>query len=180
MSYRPNERFSDTGAPGQSKSLTSYDRYKASLHAIFDGKAPLPKHLQHNETEEGPKPKLCTKSDKSTLRRRGKSVNATVKASHEALLKAIHEATTREEITESVNSLITEGYPLPKDEGLLSKALGHRNEEALIAVLRELKAVLTKNSPKKPRLIKQRIEDILLLTQDSEIRDLCSAIKAVL
>jgi len=182
MSLKPSDRLSEAFKPKSSKSNSAYDRYKASLHAIFDGKVPLPKHLKPEsglesglETEQAE-----AKPNNSPVLRKSRRLSSSNSVGYKELIAKLDKASSKEEITFSIDAISQAGFELPKEQKYLSKALGHSDAKILKKVLADLKQVISEHSAEKPRLLKQRLEDIILLAKEDDVKNLCQEIQAII
>ena len=153
---------------------SSYEQYKSSLHAIFDGTKPLPERFKGTAAvplKPSPQPK---KNAKKRV-----CVN-TAEVNYSVLLKTIEQASGVQEISTSINTLLLAGYNLPDDENLLSKALCHENEIVAIGVLEKLLVMLPKRKPRNLRLLKSRLENASLLAKDMQVKELCEQISKMI
>jgi hypothetical protein len=172
----------------QSKN-TSYEKYKASLHAFFDGKAPLPGHIRSLATDavsESATTKTALvsiskseakKTEKEPAERSLRRLSTPRAPSYDVFIEAIKRSTTPDEITRTINALFEADHQLPADEDILSKGLSHRDEEVVLHILQELKQLLTSQPAKSPRLLKTRLENAALLTSSTQIKALCKSLR---
>jgi len=162
-------------------SHTSYERYKANLHAIFDGRAPMPAHIRDLSGVETqatePKPEIPQAPVEPTaskaVRRRSVGQNP-----YSIFVEALKRASTHEEMQRSVGALKEAGLSLPEDEDLLSKVLTHPDEGLVTEVLEKLEGLFAGHAPKSPRLLLTRLEDAAFLCKPGATRDRILAMKA--
>lgn len=147
-------------AHGQfNRSTKAYEKYKANLNALFDGKIKMPEHLQQ-QVEPAP-----VSNPKSTRRLSGTPVFG-----YDIFMEAIKRSATPDEVTRTINALLESGHQIPQDEEILSKALIHRDESMVVSMLHKLQELLDKQGPKSPRLLKTRLENLLLISPTPEIK----------
>lgn len=185
---------------------TAYEKYKASLHAFFDGNKPLPdnlrallatrpgaeEHLGVSEeevaAEAAPAPAAKKKKKKGPVQkergeetRRARRLAPAGGEDYKGLVESIRRATSPREVETAIDALKGAGYALPPTDGeLLSKALGHKDEAIICEALRGLLDIAAAGGIKSPRLLKTRIENVALLASSSECRELCSELKGKL
>lgn len=147
-------------------SHTSYERYKAKLHAIFDGRAPLPDHLREANSQGEEEPKKHAEKTQSetqigekpatskTQRRLSPSSNP-----HTLFVEALKKASTPDEMRRAVSAIREAGLELPHDEDLLSKVLTYPDETVVLDVLAQLESLLKRGAAKNPRLLVSRLDD---------------------
>ncbi len=174
---------------------TAYERYKQELHAFFNGEKPLPEHLkdmlatrpgaaEHGiaEPEQAPaaangnaakKPPARAEADPGKKRRVINGPSDEVLA----IVEQIRRANSPREVEAAVDALRAKGAALPKDAEVLSKALGHGNEDVLSEALRGLVAI-DKAQIKSPSLLKTRVKNVLLLAGTSDVKELCQSLLA--
>ena len=167
---------------------TTYEKYKASLHAFFDGKAPLPDHIRSlspgTETENvqvvtshlpvDPEEVKAEKKPVARLPRRRSTASA---PTYDVFIEAIKRSTTPDEITRTIDALFEAEHPLPADEDILSKGLSHRDEDVVLHILQTLEQLLASQPVKSPRLLKTRIENAALLTSSAQVKTLCKSLR---
>lgn len=182
MSHRSGPKLSDDFKIGNSRPSSAYDRYKASLHAIFDGKAPLPKHLQEGFSEpseivsEAKMPEAkepITPTKKRRLQQSTKSILG-------SLLAKIRDSSSKTEITAAIDALQASGFELPNEELFLSKALNHSSPNIQEGALLCLDGLADTHKIVNFRLLKQRLDNLELTTSDRRISSLCGALKVKL
>lgn len=179
---------------------TAYEKYKASLHAYFNGDTPLPDHLREmlatrpgaekvfGEAEdaaplpiEAPKKNGKGQKGKLAAERGGTERKPRRRVSsgggdYASLVEAVKKAPSPRESEQSLNALRALGRPLPLDAEVLSKALGHTEEEVVSEALRGLLSIV--EQVKSPRLLRTRLDNVTLLARSSEVRALCAELKA--
>jgi len=182
---------------------SNVERYKAHLHAIFDGKKPLPDHIRGvhasaalddvvadcdvTGASDDNTPATTTSAvhcggvatagaGTKTLRR----IQQAKGVSYDALLARIKQAVSADEVTHATDAFLAAGFTWPQDEDTLSKVLGHRDEKVLAAALTQLKTLFESAEPKNPRLLKSRIDNIALLAHSSDVLALCTSLRAAL
>lgn len=154
-------------AHGQfNRSTQSYEKYKANLNALFDSKKSL------SESEPAPV-SIMTAPEKAQRR-----LSGTPLFSYEIFLEAIKRSVTPDEVTRTIDALLDSGHQIPNDEDILSKALIHNDESVVMTMLKKLDDLLSKQLAKNPRLIKTRLENLLLIRSSPEIRTLVPALQA--
>lgn len=157
---------------------SSYERYKASLHAIFDGRAPLPtriRDLANAETpsaQEAPKETVPEPAPVKSTRRRSAGTS-----SYSIFIEALKQASTHEEMQRAVGALKEAKLSFPAEEDLLSKVLTHPDEAIVLEVLDHLDALFTTQAPKSPRLLATRLEDAAFLCKPGIAKDRILAMK---
>lgn len=181
MSQRPGPRLSEDFKVA-SKPTSSYDRYKASLHAIFDGKAPLPKHLQEGlgTNDDTPSSVMEEARSETPVPAKKRRLQSSQKSLLGSLLHKIQEATTKSEITLAIDALQAGGFELPNEEHYLSKALSHSSVNIQQGALLCLEGLLESDKIMNVRLLKQRLDNLELATSDRHISALCMQLKSQL
>lgn len=171
---------------------TAYERYKQELHAFFNGEKPLPDHLKDmlatrpgaadhgmapDENTEGAAQAPAPGTATTTRKRDGKADKAPRRVingpSDEvlAIVEQIRRANSPREVESAVDALKTKGASLPKDAEVLSKALGHGNEDVLAEALKGLYEIDLAQI-KSPGLLKTRVKNVLLLASTSDVKEL--------
>ncbi len=167
---------------------TTYEKYKASLHAFFDGKAPLPDHIRSlapsaeaesvpAETPHLPVNHEGIKIEKKGVERSSRRLSTACAPTYDVFIEAIKRSTTPDEITRTIDALFEAEHELPADEDILSKGLSHRDEDVVLNILQRLEQLLTTQPVKSSRLLKTRIENAALLTSSSQIKALCKSLR---
>lgn len=169
---------------------TAYERYKQELHAFFNGEKPLPDHLKDmlatrpgaadhgveaatSAGDEGviavesPKAKVEKAEDKRAPRRVVNGPSDEVLA----IVEQIRRANSPREVEAAVDALRAKGAALPKEADVLSKALGHGNEDVLGEALKGL-VEIDRAQIKSPALLKTRVKNVLLLASTPEVKEL--------
>jgi len=157
-------------AHGQfNRSSHAYEKYKANLNAFFDGKRKLPEHLKQlmPEEESAQEKPQAQKQSNRPLRRR----SAAPLFSYEIFLEAIKRSVTPDEVTRTIDALLESGHQIPRDEDILSKAFIHRDESVVLKMLEKLSELLESKPSRNPRLLKTRLENLVLISSGSDIRD---------
>lgn len=182
---------------------TAYEKYKAQLNEYFDGKRALPQQLkdmlatrpgaeEHGFVQEeadaelepddggGKKKKRKKgppeKAAPGTRRRIGGSSDARLQ--HIAALRA---STSPREAELAIDGMRAAGFSLPLEMDLLSKALGHKDQDVVAEALRGLVQIVTASPETKgASLLKGRVANAALLASSSEVRQLCSELQAAL
>lgn len=88
-----------------------------------------------------------------------------------AIVEQIRRANSPREVEAAVDALKTKGASLPKDAEVLSKALGHGNEDVLAEALKGL-VEIDLAQIKSPGLLKTRVKNVLLLASTSDVKEL--------
>jgi len=192
----PDERIK-----AKAQHATAYERYKAQLNEFFDGKRELPDHLKDllatrpGAEEHGFAPsEVATDDDekkKKAKKKNGKVASeaapsgtrrrvASSNGNHGALLDALKKASSPREVESAVNALRGAGYDLPPDIDLMSKALGHSDEEVIAEALRGLKGLGLSPQVKGANLLKSRLKNVALIASSSEVRELCGELQTAL
>ena len=161
---------------------TTYEKYKASLHAFFDGKAPLPEHIRSlapgADTESVPVSNSESRiTQKKPAERSLRRLSTASAPTYDVFIEAIKRSTTPDEITRTINALFEAEHQLPADEDILSKGLSHRDDEVVLHILQTLEQLLTSQPVKSPRLLKTRIENAALLTSSAQVKALCKLLR---
>lgn len=180
---------------------SAYEKYKASLHAYFNGDAPLPENLREmlatrpgaeQVLGESAQEAVSGASEEQPRSRKGKSAKGKRDAAPAAekktrrmvsskggdfasLVEAIRKSSSPRESEQSVNALLASGHALPTDAEILSKALGHSDEAIIGMALRGLLNI--PEEVKSPRLLRTRLDNVALLARTSEVRELCNELK---
>ena len=162
---------------------TAYERYKQELHAFFNGEKPLPDHLKDmlatrpgaadhgveaatSAGDEGmiavesPKAKVEKAEDKRAPRRVVNGPSDEVLA----IVEQIRRANSPREVEAAVDALRAKGAALPKEADVLSKALGHGNEDepGVVEDARE-KRVAARLDPRGERARHQAAREVVAL-----------------
>lgn len=180
---------------------SAYEKYKASLHAYFNGDAPLPENLREMlstrpgaEQVLGESAEAAPEAEKGAARpRKSKGKNgppdrgnpgekktrrmvSSKGGDFASLVEAIRKSSSPRESEQSVNALLASGHALPTDAEILSKALGHSDEAVIEKALRGLLDI--PEEVKSPRLLRTRLDNVALLARTSEVRELCDELKS--
>jgi hypothetical protein len=203
---RTDGRSSSSGdnedVPRPRPANTAYERYKQELHAFFNGEKPLPGHLKemlatrpgaadHGLAEEAAAAEAAeARADAGRAKKKGAKAEAPPAAGKArrvingpsdevlAIVEQIRKANSPREVESAVDALRAKGASLPKgDAEVLSKALGHGNEDVLAEALRGL-VEIDKGQIKSPALLKTRVKNVLLLASTSEVKELGQALLA--
>lgn len=188
---------------------SAYQKYKDQLHEFFDGKRELPEQMREmlatrpgaeehgiveaeGDVDAKPAKKKKKKSDgdgKGEVASEPARVDANGKPRRRIAgrsdARALHIAALREsnsprEAEVAIDGMRAEGFSIPLEVDLLSKALGHKDEAVLTEALRGLTQIgLTPETPG-AKLLKGRIANVALVASSSEARDLCTELQAAL
>lgn len=176
---------------------TAYERYKQELHAFFNGEKPLPDHLKDmlatrpgaadhglaDEAAEAEAKADATKAQAQTKAKakEGNGAGKPDKAPRRvingpsddvlAIVEQIRKANSPREVEAAVDALRAKGASLPKDADVLSKALGHGNEDVLAEALKGL-VEIDLAQIKSPSLLKTRVKNVLLLASTADVKEL--------
>lgn len=176
---------------------TAYERYKQELHAFFNGEKPLPGHLkdmlatrpgaaEHGLADEVAEQQAEAEAEVAARTKALKKQNGKAQAKDEkksrrvingpseevlALVEQIRKASSPREVEQAVDALRAKGAALPRDAEVLSKALGHGNEDVLAEALRGL-IEIDRAQIKSAALLKTRVKNVLLLASTSELKEL--------
>jgi hypothetical protein len=178
---------------------TAYERYKQELHAFFNGEKPLPDHLKdmlatrpgaadHGLADEAAEAEAKADAVKAKEQAKAKSKEsngangaANGKAPRRvingpsddvlAIVEQIRRANSPREVEGAVDALRAKGATLPKDAEVLSKALGHGNEDVLAEALKGL-VEIDLAQIKSPGLLKTRVKNVLLLASTADVKEL--------
>lgn len=175
----------DAPKPRGSKSQSSYDKYKQSLHEIFDGKKPMPDKMK-GMLESQSAPAAADTEDKATsegqvapkkTRRRVAPQGPTLTD----LIQQTKNSNTSAETRAALSLIIEKGFQLPDDdEELLVKALDHDQETLVIQALEQLEIFLDNNTSKNPSLLKSRLQSAQMIASNRKIRSLTSTLLELL
>lgn len=183
---------------------SAYEKYKASLHAYFNGDQPLPDNLREMlatrpgaeqvfgeekaETHTAAAPVTDKKKAKAGRGKRSAERDGTERKArrmvsssgndYATLLSAVRKAASPRESEESLNAFRSQGHALPLEAEVLSKALGHSDEELVREALEGLLRI--PEQVKSPRLLKTRLDNVVLMARSSEVKSLCDELKAKL
>jgi hypothetical protein len=163
---------------------TAYERYKQELHAFFNGEKPLPAHMkdmlatrpgaaEHGlEQAEQPAPAEAKKADAPKVAEKAprRVINGPTDEVL-AIVEQIRRANSPREVEAAVDALRAKGASLPKDAEVLSKALGHGNEDVLAEALKGL-VEIDKGQIKSASLLKTRVKNVLLLATTGDVKEL--------
>ncbi|MCC7074324.1 MAG: hypothetical protein IT383_23665 [Deltaproteobacteria bacterium] len=187
---RASEGGGNDDVPRPKPASTAYERYKQELQSFFNGQRPLPDHLkdllatrpgaaEHGLAAEEPEPSAApapgngAKGKKAPARAEERKRRVAAGPTDEVaeLVAQLGRATSPRDVESVVNQLRERGVALPRDPEILSKALGHGNEEVIAEALRGLIEIDLPRI-KSPGLLKTRIKNVLLLASTSEVREL--------
>jgi hypothetical protein len=191
------ESGNNDDVPRPKPASSAYERYKQELQSFFNGSKPLPDHLKDllatrpgaaehglaaEESEALPAPlptNGAAKAKKATARVDEKKRRVAAGPTDEVaeLVAQLGRATSPRDVETVVNALRAKGAPLPRDADILSKALGHGNEDVIAEALRGLIEIDLPRI-KSPGLLKTRIKNVLLLATTNEVRELGSQLLA--
>jgi hypothetical protein len=96
---------------------------------------------------------------------------------YRGLVEAVRRSSSPREAEQAVDALRSAGHQMPKDAEVLSKALGHKDEDVLADALRGLIEVADEGGIENSRLLKTRIENVALLAASREVASLCDDLK---
>lgn len=176
---------------------TAYERYKKELHAFFNGEKPLPDHLremlatrpgaaEHGLAQEVTEadadaappqvpPARARAPSQETAERGDKKARRVIQGPSDeilAIVEQIRRANSPREVEAAVDALRSKGAALPRgDADVLSKALGHGNEDVIAEALRGL-VDIDRAQLKSPALLKTRVKNVMLLASGVEVREL--------
>ena len=179
----------DAPKPRGGKGQSSYDKYKQSLHEIFDGKKPMPDKMK--DMLESQHPSVAQQSSESTNEPSAevtgapaKKVRRRVAPKGPTLSDLIHQtkaSKTSAEVRDALSLIIEKGFTLPDDdEELLVKALDHDQETLVIQALEQLEIFLDNNTSKNPSLLKGRLKSAQMIASNRKIRSLTSTLLELL
>lgn len=172
------------------KANTAYEKYKADLHAMFEGKKPLPEHMQDMlGTAKAPvvpagadavfgRAKASKPSGKPERRTRRRVASG--KETYASLLDSVRAANSAGDVTQAVDKLLAGGHQLPDDDEILSKALSHQDDAVLDRVVAQLEGLGPSFAFRSPRLLRTRLESAALMTGDDQLRTRCEALRAAI
>lgn len=160
----------------------SYERYKESLHAIFDGRAPLPDRIRElaglePATAPAPTPEVKPVDVQVPPAKNSRRLS-NGQSAYSLFTEALKRASTHEEMQRAVAALKEAGHPFPADEDLLSKVLTHPDEAVVVEVLDKLEVLYASQAPKSPRLLVSRLEDAAFMTKPGVAKDRILKMKA--
>lgn len=174
---------------------TAYERYKQELHAFFNGEKPLPDHLKdmlatrpgaadHGLADEAAEAEAKADATKAQAQAKTKAKESNGKPDKAqrrvingpsddvlAIVEQIRRANSPREVEGAVDALRAKGATLPKDADVLSKALGHGNEDVLAEALKGL-VEIDLAQIKSPGLLKTRVKNVLLLASTADVKEL--------
>lgn len=169
---------------------TAYERYKQELHAFFNGEKPLPDHLKDmlatrpgaadhgmeaatpsGEVEVLDEPKKAARAEKVDDKKAPRRVINGPSDEVLAIVEQIRRANSPREVETAVDALRAKGAALPRDAEVLSKALGHGNEDVLAEALKGL-VEIDREKIKSPALLKTRVKNVLLLASTGDVKEL--------
>ena len=164
---------------------TAYERYKQELHAFFNGEKPLPDHLKDmlatrpgaaDHGVEAATPEVVVEEPKKAAKAAvpDKAPRRVINGPSDevlAIVEQIRRANSPREVETAVDALRAKGASLPKDAEVLSKALGHGNEDVLAEALKGL-VEIDRAQIKSPALLKTRVKNVLLLASTADVKEL--------
>lgn len=171
---------------------TAYERYKQELHAFFNGEKPLPDHLKDmlatrpGAADHGmeaatppPGPEIAVEEPRKKAEDKKAPRRVVNGPSDEvlAIVEQIRRANSPREVETAVDALRAKGAALPKDAEVLSKALGHGNEDVLAEALKGL-VEIDRAQIKSAALLKTRVKNVLLLASTADVKELGSKLLA--
>jgi hypothetical protein len=179
--------------------VTAYEKYKEQLNELFDGKRELPQQLrdilatrpgaaEHGFEEADDKPAARANDDKkkgkgkkdaSPVDSGRRRVSTSVDRRNE-LIAGLRRAVSPREAETAIDALRGEGFSIPLELELLSKALSHKDESVIAEALRGLETVVEGAQTKGANLLKGRLKNVALLASSSEVRELCASLQAKL
>jgi hypothetical protein len=184
------------------KKNSAYEKYKASLHEFFDGDKPLPDNLKailatrpgaaahlgeeavaEQEAAEAeaassaPVTKRSKKKEKSRDGERRTRRRVSTRDDYGPLVEAVRKSNSPREVEGAVDALLGAGYELPGDADILSKALGHSNEDVIEKALSGLLEVADSGQIKSKSLLRTRIDNVALLASSRSVSSLCDELK---
>jgi hypothetical protein len=180
---------------------SAYQQYKETLNAMFDGEKPLPDKVQDLlATRPGQEDRMAEIEAKMGLepdkkKKKGKKAATPANGERKArrtvgnnrppikpLLDAIRGANTQSDITVAIEALFGAGHSLPADdEDVLSKAIGHQNNDVVLQALDHLALLIEEDESSKSRaLLKSRLENAALMTGSNAIRSRCEEVRRLI
>jgi hypothetical protein len=178
--------------------VTAYEKYKEQLNELFDGKRELPQQLrdilatrpgaaEHGFEEADDKPAAKTddkkkgrgKKDANPVDSGRRRVSTSVDRRNE-LIAGLRRAVSPREAETAIDALRGEGFSIPLELELLSKALSHKDEAVIEEALRGLVTVVEGPQTKGANLLKGRLKNVALLASSSEVRELCATLQTKL
>lgn len=159
-------------------STRQYEQYKKSLHAFFDGTAPLPSHLTQNQAASSEAPAIESESKVSVVQKNRKErLWAGTKKEALAPICAVRNAISKSEISAAIEVMMSAGEELPCEEDVLSKALLCDNLEIKQQALEKIAQLAAHKALKNPKLLRSRLENTALLAKSRDMHDYCLSIR---
>ena len=162
--------------PKSGKNQSAYDKYKQSLHEIFDGKKPMPNKMkgmlesQHPavaQKEPDDNQEASEEQPAKKVRRRVAPKGPTLGD----LIQVAKSGKTSADVREALSEIKEKGFTLPSDdEDILVKALDHDDDEIVLQALTQLEVFLDNDTSKNPTLLKTRLQSAQMLASNGKIR----------
>lgn len=157
----------------------------AEEHGIVGEDEPRPEPKQARAKKKNGKngkngkaePREAARADGAGKPRRRIAGRSDARAQH---IAALRESNSPREAEVAIDAMRAEGFSLPLEVDLLSKALGHKDEAVFSEALKGLNQIGL--SPETPgaKLLKGRLANVALVASSSEARDLCTELQAAL
>ena len=142
--------------PKSGKNQSAYDKYKQSLHEIFDGKKPMPNKMkgmlesQHPavaQKETAGEQETTEEQPAQKVRRRVAPKGPTLGD----LIQVAKSGKSSAEVREALSQIKEKGFTLPDDdEDILVKALDHDDDDIVLQALTQLEVFLDNDTSKTP------------------------------
>ena len=162
--------------PKSGKNQSAYDKYKQSLHEIFDGKKPMPDKMKGMLESQHPAvvQKESDEPQAASEEQPAKKVRRRVAPKGPTLGDLIHVAKsgkTSADVREALSQIKEKGFTLPSDdEDILVKALDHDDDDIVLQALNQLEVFLDNDTSKNPTLLKTRLQSAQMLASNGKIR----------
>ena len=159
--------------PKTGKNQSAYDKYKQSLHEIFDGKKPMPNKMKDMLETRHPAvapDDASSKPSPKTLRRRYGAAWPQGPTLGD-LIQQAKTAKTSADLRTALSTIKEKGFELPADdEEILVKALDHDDDEIVMQALKQLETFLDNETSKNPTLLKTRLQSAQMVASNGKIR----------
>lgn len=164
----------DVPTPKTGKNQSAYDKYKQSLHEIFDGKKPMPNKMKDMLETRHPAVAPDDASSKPEPQDPPKKVRRRVAPQGPTLGDLIQQAKTAKtsaDLRTALSTIKEKGFELPADdEEILVKALDHDDDEIVMQALNQLETFLDNETSKNPTLLKTRLQSAQMVASNGKIR----------
>jgi hypothetical protein len=96
------------------------------------------------------------------------------------MLARIRDAEGKDPVCKSIDAYLAKYPKLPDDFEILTKALGHKNDDRVLATLEQIVALLVREKPKRGRTLHAQLRFLEDTHGDPQVRTRAAAVNAML